>query len=137
VHFVGSSYILNNNSEPFPAAMEAQSTQKPATTLCLNPRQSTASEPILLWFTVVFRSRLHSDTPSDIVSWGLPPYMQHFSLVLIFPNSITLTIIRETPRLRLSSFSFNIHLLSSKHKPLSQKINKLPPQYTRQHDYFL
>jgi hypothetical protein len=48
VHFVGSSYILDNKSEPFSGATEAQSTQKPVTTLCLHPKQSTASEPILL-----------------------------------------------------------------------------------------
>jgi hypothetical protein len=53
------------------------------------------------------------------------------------PNFITLVIISERHRLRLSSFSFNIRLLSSKQKLLSQNINTLPPQYTRQHDYFL
>jgi hypothetical protein len=124
-------------TEPFYAATEVQNTQKPATTLCLHPRQSTASPPTLLWCTVVLRSHLHSHTPSHIVSWGLPPDLQHFSLVLIFPNFITLVIISERHRLRLSSFSFNIRLLSSKHKLLSHKINTLPPQYTRQHDYFL
>jgi hypothetical protein len=85
---------------------------------------------------VVLHSHPRSHTPSHIVSWGLPPDLQHFSLVLIFPNFITLVIISERHRLRLSSFSFNIRPLSSKHKLLSHKINTLPPQYTRQHDCF-
>ena len=41
-------FVATEAQQPFFVATEAQGAQKPTTTLCLHPRQSTASEPILL-----------------------------------------------------------------------------------------